>query len=151
MYYLCCGQLALNEVKVDLYSGKYVIFERYIYSTLVTHLAFDEVYANGAERERIRTLVNVAEKNMVTTDVVIFLHLAEHERLKRLSKRDESQNYQIDWDTNISLRTSEKFREIAKQLKSEGRTPILELDTTNLSIDQTVTSALRFIRSIKPK
>ncbi len=147
VYYLSANQLVANVALKHLSAGRRVIFDRYVYSTYATHLTLDEIHYGGAHREQIEALVREASKSLITPDAVIFLQANETERFKRLQRRDQSQNHEIDWDSDFIKRVDAKFGDIANALAAEGRTKAIRIDSSGMSIEQTVSQALRSLEA----
>ena len=145
MYYLCAQQMPQEHISNYLKEGNDVIFDRYIYSTLATHLALDKLYNNNKNSEQIKILFYEAEKNFMTPDLVIFLNIDRVMRLKRIEGRQNSND-----DTNETLMDLYlvEFNKILTILKEKGKM-VAEVNNSDISIDKTLENIKRIIKKTK--
>lgn len=97
-YYLCVLAMLLRENADDI-AKRGAVFDRYLYSTRVTHIAFDRHYNKGANIDQIVRLSEEAEKSVPKPDLVIFLRLDEKTRRERIALR--ASNNSIDTHSDL--------------------------------------------------
>ncbi|MDE1869867.1 MAG: deoxynucleoside kinase [Candidatus Micrarchaeota archaeon] len=153
MYYLFQVQ---NEVsKLNTKSSKSIIFDRYIYSTIVTHTVLDRMYNKGKNIGIITQIREEALKTFRMPEIILFLYADERVRKLRLQKRDSKLNGVLDKNTDFAGASQQEFKLMAKELKKLGKSRVKEIDTTSigkLQVFAKVCKVLEIERKVeKPK
>jgi len=148
VYFSVASLLALNEAIEHTKAGKNVILDRSFYSTIAHHRAFDRYYCNGEHLQVIDELSKATEKGMIKPDVAVFIYVDEKERLKRLERRNDSQNNKLDEENTAQEYAQEEFRSIAARLKEENIVKVLEIDTTHLNKQEVAKIVENYIKNI---
>lgn len=147
MYYLCSAKFSETQVLKAKDEGKDVVLDRYVYSTLATHLAFDKLYNGSANSDQIARLAREAEKSVLKPDLVIFLNIDRKERLKRLARRECTK---IDANERLMYLFANEFKAIFPRLRESG-VAVVEVDNSR-SLGKTmdeITSAISAERNKK--
>jgi len=148
LYFSVASLLALNEAIEHTKAGKNVILDRSFYSTIAHHRAFDRYYCNGEHLQVIDELSKAIEKRMIKPDVAVFIYVDGKERLKRLERRNDSQNNKLDEENTAQEYAQEEFRSIAARLKEENIVKVLEIDTTHLNKQEVAKIVENYIKNI---
>jgi len=148
VYFSVASLLALNEAIEHTKAGKNVILDRSFYSTIAHHRAFDRYYCNGEHLQVIDELSKATEKGMIKPDVAVFIYVDEKERLKRLERRNDSQNNKLDEENTAQEYAQEEFHSIAARLKEENIVKVLEIDTTHLNKQEVAKIVENYIKNI---
>lgn len=138
VYFLGTNQLSSNEAAENEKKGIDTILVRSIYSTKAYHIAYDDLYDDRANAPVIGSIVAAAEKSLVHPDIVVFLHVASEERVKRIVRREATENSSLDWDSKTMAFIDSEFRKYARELRESGKALVIELDNTNLTPEETV-------------
>ena len=148
VYFSVASLLALNEAIEHTKAGKNVILDRSFYSTIAHHRAFDRYYCNGEHLQVIDELSKAIEKRMIKPDVAVFIYVDGKERLKRLERRNDSQNNKLDEENTAQEYAQEEFHSIAARLKEENIVKVLEIDTTHLNKQEVAKIVENYIKNI---
>lgn len=153
IYYLAMNKFSNFEIEEIKRSkpDNIIMLDRYWYSTLASHIAYDKVYCKGKNANNIRSLVNASHKDLINPDIVVFLSVDSNIRKLRTMIRREKNigDNPIYFNNDILFDEYEtEFKSIAEQLKREGRM-IIEIDTTKLGISEAADIVEKSLRSLK--
>lgn len=131
-YYLASVIGVQPQLKSMLASGKKVVIDRYVYSTMAMHTVL------GAKVQS----VNVRELPIIWPNVGILLTTQTDVRIKRMESRAKQPTH----DKKI-----ERFIKEADEAETIYRSfnDLSEIDTTNLTIDQVFAKSVQLLRSAK--
>ena len=131
-YYLMANlDVSQNVLRNKFDAQESVILDRYIYSTLATHLALDQLYNGGLSRNQITTLFDTTIKTIIEPNVAIFLYTDEKIRLNRVKQRNSAQNFATDYDPRMAELSINEFKLLANNLRNSGK-KVIEVDTSNM-------------------
>lgn len=148
LYFSSVNQLVTNELKTK--PNEDVILDRYYYSTIAYHIAYDKYYNNGANINTITKIYIASEKSLVKPDINIFLQVNEKERLKRLHRRNNKQNNKLDFESKILSLVRTEFN-IILQESYKKRVQIHEIKTDGLNLNDVAGKVIDIIESYKIK
>lgn len=131
-YYLTSVIGVQPQLKSMLASGKKVVIDRYVYSTMAMHTVL------GAKVQS----VNMRELPIIWPNVGILLTTQTDVRIKRMESRAKQPTH----DKKI-----ERFIKEADEAETIYRSfnDLSEIDTTNLTIDQVFAKSVQLLRSAK--
>lgn len=98
--------LAVNKYTVDMLANdasKTYIFDRYIYSTLTTHIALDKLYNNGKNIENFQNIFSQESGNFYVPETIVFLYIEPGARRLRLGLRPIKEDSKLDLMMNKRL------------------------------------------------
>jgi thymidylate kinase len=133
VYYLSLNRY-LTRILQENPSELYII-DRYVYSTITTHLALDEIHNSGFNCEAIKRIFHRDIGTIAAPDIAAFLYVDMENRLQRIASREGSTNSPMDYDNGLAGRTQELLREFAQELRSEGKTTVVEIETSQAPLD----------------
>lgn len=131
-YYLSSVISVQPRLKTLLSSGKKVVIDRYVHSTMAMHMAL------GAKVQS----VNMRELPIVWPDVGILLTTRTDVRIKRMESRAKQPTH----DKKI-----ERFIKEAEEAETIYRSfnDLSQIDTTDITIDQVFAATVQLLRSTK--
>ncbi|MDE1870000.1 MAG: deoxynucleoside kinase [Candidatus Micrarchaeota archaeon] len=119
LYYLTLCQITSNKIK-DLNSPKTIfVLDRYIYSTICIHLALDQIYNRGKNRNIIKNLADLSQQSIAKPDLVIFLDVEEKKRLKRLKLRNKK-ILNINFNSKYNKILMHEYAFVLKRIQKNG-------------------------------
>lgn len=133
IYYLASIKEAIKGINNNF--EELIVLDRYLYSTIATHIALDELYNDGKNVKILNHLIRKEEKNLFIPDLITFLYINKNERNNRLLRRDKTQNNNLDFDEAFAERTQQIFKSIALDLRKDGKN-VIEIDTSNICEDK---------------
>lgn len=134
-YNKACGDKAEDEKRTNN-----VILVRYLVSSLAAGYA-DNIFSANETID----LFNKIYDQFPKPDIIIELKCKSEERIKRIEKR----NSKIFDDK--SLDREKKYRWIIDKIKSNINEKWIEIDTTNLNIEEVFNSTLKKIKNLNEK
>lgn len=153
VYYLASVKVAnLMIQNIETKKPEEIVFlDRYWYSTLASHLAYDTLYNNGNNSQKIKSLVYAAKEEFVKPDIAVFLHTESNTRKLRTVLRGsntvgDKHNY-VNNDKLFDMYGKE-FQNIARLLRRED-TCVVEFDTTKKSQAEIADKVNKLISQVK--
>jgi thymidylate kinase len=134
--YFMCGNKHACDVLTLRYNGSLseqnIVFDRYKYSTLATHLALDEMFSGGVNIARLHQIADKTSEALMKPDLIVFLYVDYDVKTQRITLRKNPADTKLDNNKQFSERTETQLRSLARSLRAEG-VNVLELDTTKES------------------
>ncbi|MDE1828184.1 MAG: deoxynucleoside kinase [Candidatus Micrarchaeota archaeon] len=138
--------LAVNKYTTDILANgdsKTDVFDRYIYSTLTTHIALDTLYNDGRNIKHIKEIFEQESQNFPTPDTVAFLYVNPEVRKLRVNLRDVRADSKLDFNSSFAIETEKLLKELAKDMRGEGITNVVEIDTSNKTVEESMNIILK--------
>ena len=139
LYYFLASDIQISKMASEILARKRVICDRYLWSTLAYHSAIENIPP--------QYLVDFAKpllRSLLMPDLVIYLKVNRESQLSRAKKRADDR-FQHD------LLLSDKFQQILnesyEQTKILVEIPWLEIDTSNVSVSESLQEIVAGIRS----
>ncbi|MCL5434567.1 MAG: deoxynucleoside kinase [Candidatus Marsarchaeota archaeon] len=119
--------------------NKFVIADRYWYSTMASHLAYDKVFNGSKSRDAIIEVMDISKKYFIKPDLVILIDVDPEERRRRIALRKDGR--EDTWHTEKSddrlfVAFKEEYDKVFDGLRKDGM-KILRVNNTRMEIDQT--------------
>ena len=119
--------------------NKFVIADRYWYSTMASHLAYDKVFNGSKSRDAIIEVMDISKKYFIKPDLVILIDVDPEERRRRIALRKDGR--EDTWhtekaDDRLFVAFKEEYDKVFDGLRKDGM-KILRVNNTRMEIDQT--------------
>ncbi|EET90021.1 MAG: AAA family ATPase [Candidatus Micrarchaeales archaeon] len=119
--------------------NRFVIADRYWYSTMASHLAYDRVFNGSKSRDEIIEIMNISKKYFIRPDLVILIDVDPEERRRRIALRKDGRDdawHTENADERLFVAFKEEYEKVFDDLRKDG-TKILKVNNTRTEIDQT--------------